>query len=407
MPSAALGIILRQPPTGLRTLTLSNVITDATRRANLQGDGLAEPGGFGVWPAATNIVTQSIPGALATTGVTKAGDAAATLTKVTDATAPFQASSADVWLLDNSAGATDATVDFDGNATAAAYTGSVWAKKIAGSPTVSIEGGGTPTAISGTASYARYTQSLTANLNDNLRITAPAGAVVRFTAGQLETGPIANPFIVTNGGTASRSAGRATVPVQGLFTTTQGAVFTRLRTGHESTAAYPSADAESYVWSWRDDNSNRIGLTYQSPASSFWECLRIAAGAGASLTAADTFVEGDGISTLMAWTAAALFFGLDGAAQTTVANTAIPALAATVVEIGLFASGFGMCADNIRWLLTMKGTPTDADNALMHSWGDIVPTLEQIRQLSPGSKPTLLIPAKTADAVLLPAYFGG
>ena len=392
--------VLRQPPTGLRTLTLANVITDAVRQANIQGDGLPIPSGFGVWPAATNIVTQSIPGALATTGVTKAGDAAATLTKVTDATAPFQASSADVWLLDNSAGSTDATVDFNGNATAAAYTGSVWAKKIAGSPTVSIEGGGTPTAISGTASYARYAQSLTANLNDNLRVTAPAGAVVRFTAGQLETGPIATPFVVTNGGTASRSAGRARVESQGLFTATQGAVFARLSLPYANTALpnvaprvlQAALTGLFQVW------VNGSGINIQTQMSG--------GAAAVNATQALVWVAGGHIGVGAAWTATQLAASGNGAAQTTAVRSELPTMLPTV---DLFDSGDGAreLTGNALFAVLFKGAPTNADWALLHSFGDTVPTLEQIRQLSPGSKPTLLIPAKTADAVLLPAYFGG
>src|SRR3990167_10940935 len=231
------------------------LITDAVRTTGEEGDGQTPPAGVGIWPAATNIVTQSIPGALATTGVTKAGDAGATLTNVTDATAPFQGSSTEVWLLDNSAGATDATVDFDGNATAAAHTGSVWALKVAGSPTVSIEGGGTPTAISGTTVYARYSQSLTATAGDNLRVTAPAGAVVRFTAGQLETGSVATPYIVTDGATAARSASRIQATVADLgITATQGWVVARIVPGYANTALATIGDRR--IFSWRDGGGN-------------------------------------------------------------------------------------------------------------------------------------------------------
>ena len=76
------------------------------------------------------------------------------------------------------------------------------------------------------------------------------------------------------------------------------------------------------------------------------------------------------------------------------------------MDIGSFA-GASHGVGNYLWVLTGKGTLTDADAARINSWGYAVPTLGQIAMLSYASKPTLLIPAKTGDAVLLPAYFEG
>lgn len=362
------------------TMTLSaGVITDAVREADAEGDGETPPAGVGIWPAVTNIVTQSIPGADATTGVTLAGAAEATLTKVTDATAPFQASSTTVWLLDNSGGATDATVDFAGNATAAAHTGSIWAKAITGTPTVSIEGGGTPTDITATASYARFSQSLTANLNDNLRITAPAGAVVRFTAGQLETGEVATPFVVTDGGTAARVAGRVRQPVADLFTATQGWVCTAFAPG------VLAADIQTgaYIFSYYDDDDNRLDAYYDTqPAIIF---LRYASGAGSTDGIVEPAWDAGNVLSIAAWTATAIKTSIGGNFTAGTANNNIPTIASTVVDIGTKAGVQFPIDGRILWRATGSGTLTNADAAALNTLVDVVPTWAQVKGVLPAT----------------------
>jgi len=366
------------------TLTFTGgLITDAVREAGVEGDGLTPPAGVGIWPAATNIVTQSIPGADATTGVTLAGAAEATLTKVADAAAPFQNSSTDVWLLDNSAGGTDATVDFAGNATAAAHTGSAWARAIVGSPTVSIEGGGTPTVIAVSAAYARYSQSRTASAGDNLRITAPAGAVVRFTAGQLETGSIATPFIVTDGGTASRTAGRIQMPVAGLFTATQGAVVARVRSNYASTAD-PVTDPGYFTWA--DDNNNGFRCYYANSANTF-NIRRASGGVVGSQGRLATFAEDESFSVAFAWTATTVNAAFNGSFNTPTADTNIPTLSATSADIGqdfIFTPN-RISGQNFLWFATFAGTLTDADAAALNAFGDTPPTWAQIKGALPAT----------------------
>ena len=66
MASAPPVTILR-PPTGVRTLTFSGgvqvdtptgVTATVARQTNTQGDRLAVPGEYGVWPAATNLIAN-------------------------------------------------------------------------------------------------------------------------------------------------------------------------------------------------------------------------------------------------------------------------------------------------------------------------------------------------------------
>ena len=379
-------------PTDEAMTFTGDLITDAVREADVEGDGLTPPAGVGIWPAATNIVTQSIPGATAGTGVTLAGAVEATLTKVADAAAPFQNSSTDVWLLDNSAGGTDATVDFAGNATAAAHTGSAWARAIVGSPTVSIEGGGTPTVIAVSAAYARYSQSRTASAGDNLRITAPAGAVVRFTAGQLETGSIATPFIATDGGTASRVAGRVQQPVAGLFTATQGAVFARVNPGMTHTTG-DFGDARR-VMDWRNAGVTEfIILEFQGATGATAQVRYNSTASGGSnltLTAANPMTAGTPKSVAYFWRQSPtnqMGISVNGASFTTGQQSTVVAATLNAVanaDVGGAPAG-STIRSNVLWYATFAGTLTDADSAALNAFGDTPPTWDQLYGILPSA----------------------
>ena len=134
--------------------------------------------------------------------------------------------------------------------------------------------------------------------------------------------------------------------------------------------------------------------------------IRLTGGAGENADLNGAQAVGDVRTVVGAWEAARIRISVDGVAFTNAVNSSIPALAAANVDIGSFAGG-SHGDGNYLWVLTGKGTLTDADAARINSWGYAVPTLGQIAMLSYASKPTLLIPAKTGDAVLLPAYFEG
>ena len=409
MISAALAATLRQPPTGLRQATLANVLTDATRLAAVEGDGLPFGSGYGVWPAATNIALRS--NALNTspwvlTGMTVAENGA---------TDPYGGASANLITVTTA----DQVLSQDITVVAStAYTLSFWAKR--GTKTSAeyrvFDLSNGANIVANTSYYASING--TTNTRVTVSFTTPVGCTsiriypLNETAGstgtmsiwqvQLETGSIATPVITTTTGSASRSAGRVQVLVSGLLTATQGWVAGRVRMGFDS----PSS-GEKYLFCWRDDNSNRVGIPWDG-SSAGWQVNRVAGGVGTeSNVAADTFVVGDEITVVGAFTATALSVSKDGGAFVTTADANIPTLAATTFDVGSFASGSGPINSNVRWLITGKGTLTDADVARINSWGNPVPTLDQIAMLSFASKPTLLMPAKTGDMVLLPAYYEG
>lgn len=372
------------PKRGALTLS-AGVITDVTRLAGVEGDGRAYPdSSVGLWPAATNIATQSIPGALATTGVTKAGDAAATLTKVADSTHPFPNATAYVWCLDNSAGAGDATVDFDGNATASAHTASIYAYKTAGTPNLSIEGA-SPTAISG-ATWARYTNTKTATAGDNLRITAPAGAVVYFVAAQFEAGSIATPYIETDGGPASRVAGTVTAPRQ-FLNPAGGGMAIRYRAGMAYTGGISGATRIRLL---NAVNGNNWMILYYDYGTDKWLLGRDnGSGTGETvLSGVQSFALGDTLTIIAEWSASQLSIQIDDAAAVTAASTKAP------LEANLPTTfGFGSAAEppwgNLLWAYGWEGVLSTADRALLVALGDNDPLPHQLRG---GATPSFLAP---------------
>jgi len=359
------------PFTNKVALTLSgSEVTDHTRAAGVQGDGLPLGSGMGIWAAATNKATQSFPGALATTGVTKAGDAAATLDKVTDADAPFQASSTTVWELDNSAGVAAATVEFDGTASAAAHAGSIFAKTSAGTPTLTIAAAGA-VSLTSTGVYTRYQMTVTAGAGNKLRVTAPAGAVVRFTGAQLETGAIATPLIATNGGTAARSAARVQCPVAGLFTEGQGGIYVRWTPGWGN-AAEPPLTSTAVLSGWIADSSNYI-LNHYSLSANAAENARNGVGGGtASIQTAQSLTANAARGNAINWAAAVIGISPDGTSFTIVANTKIPAGLPSTFDIGSGGTVFTnrQMDGNAVWLSTLSQPLSNADSALLHSMGN-------------------------------------
>lgn len=163
------------------------------------------------------------------------------------------------------------------------------------------------------------------------------------------------------------------MPVAGLFTATQGAVFARVAPGIGSSAL---ASGAMPVWEWRDDADNRLITYYDLPSKQF-AALRRASASGGAATIATTFSSGDSLSVSQAWTATTNQLSLNGGAYTSAANTAIPTLAATLLDVGN-SSGASHLRGNVRWFATFAGTLTDADAAALNAFGDTPPTWAQL-----------------------------
>lgn len=390
----------------LQDLTLSgDLITDAERalgQAADVADFLPIPGGVNVWAAYTNKVTQSVPGAAADTNVTVGGDVGAVLSKVVDPLAPVANASGEVWEFDNSAGALDATVEFDGATGATtAHSISISAKAIAGIPTLmlgTLGVGSTPVNITamewpGEAGADNRTKSanITPLSTDVIRITVPAGAVVRFVAPQLQTGSIVTPWRRTDGSSESATAGRAQQPVSDLFTSTQGALLVRM--------AIPWASASTPLalpspFSWYSNSSNHLRCYWNSGAPNKWEFDRRGAAASGTAKVTDSWAAGASVTVAMAWTAALTRLSVDGAAFVEQANTFIPNLSAVTTFDLMSNPGEAVTRimdARLLWAATFSGTLTDADAAALDAFGDTPPTPAQLRAiLGPNARPTSL-----------------
>lgn len=375
----------------VESLTVSgDLITPATRalgQAQTFTDFLPVDTGYGIWPAYTNKTIQSVPGASATTNVTKGGDVAATLTKVVDALAPVANASGEVWELDNSAGSTDATVDFSGATGATtAHSISIAAKVSSGTPTLMLGtagSGSTPVSITSTewpgeaeADNRTRSENITPAANtDVIRVTAPAGCVVRFVAPSLNAGAIALPWRRTAGSSASTTAGRIQMPVADLFTETQGAVFARVMVPWTSE---PVTDPG--VFTWADSVSNRLELHFDTSTGQQVSIVRAAAGSPDNTSQAYAWAANTGFGAAFAWTASAVKVSANGAAFSSKSSSNIPTLSDTAAELGGrtgVTTGREM-SGNILWFATFAGTLTDDDAAALNAFGDTPPTWAQL-----------------------------
>lgn len=176
--------------------------------------------GLELWEPRTNRCTNynaaPTTGAPGNANATLSGDAAATLTMVSDTTnlnagklaalVTAGVLSGTVYCLNNSAGVADAFVTFGGTVTdTTAHRGFIWARGSAGR----LEIGGVQivaiTAVGTT--WTRFEGTRTpAVATEQMRVAAPAGATIYFVLNQLEKGAFATAPIVVAGATATRNA---------------------------------------------------------------------------------------------------------------------------------------------------------------------------------------------------------
>lgn len=376
------------------TLTLAgDLITPTTRalgQAQTFTDFLPVNSGFGIWPAYTNKTIQSVPGANANTNVTVGGDGAAVLSKVVDPLAPVANASGEVWEFDNSAGSTDATADFAGATGATtAHSISISAKVFAGAPTLMLGTAGvgsTPVTITATqwpGEVGTDNRTLSPNIipaaTDLIRVTVPAGAVVRFVAPQLQTGVVATAWRRTNGTSQSTTAGSIQLPVDGLFTPTNAGFFAWLLPGYPVTTLPNTA---ATVFDWRDDGNNRLTFRYEA---SNWSTGRRNI---TSLTQEDvTKMLTRGVPTTVFSGATSAFVrgSVDGGAIEQTANTFIPTLSVTHALIGSGVSGFAPFYGNILGIATFaSGALANGDMVALNAMAP-PPTWAQVKGALPAT----------------------
>lgn len=158
--------------------------------------------------ARTNRITQSNPGAAATTGVTATD---LTVSKATDTDSSFQDIAGEIWSISNSAGGDRY---FLWNGTTGGTTksaGFVRAKVTAGAPSITIAGTGAPAtsiALDTSGDWADNTISFTpGNADNQLQITVPDGATLQIAHAQMEhAADQPSSPILTSGSIVTRAA---------------------------------------------------------------------------------------------------------------------------------------------------------------------------------------------------------
>ncbi|TSD89064.1 hypothetical protein FFK22_008765 [Mycobacterium sp. KBS0706] len=187
--------------------------------------------GLELWENRTNRCTNRNANPTDLTGVTLSGDVLATLTRVDDSAsmpggilaALLTATTINgfVYKLDNSAGSTDAFATISGTISATgACRGSIVYRGSAGRIEI---GGATAVSFGASTPYVRVGGSRTAAATtEQLRVAAPAGAVVYFILNQLEAGAFDTAPIVVNAAIATRNAPQIQRTVGADFNATEG-----------------------------------------------------------------------------------------------------------------------------------------------------------------------------------------
>lgn len=378
------------------------LITDAVRAANVEGDGLTPPAGVGIWPAATNLDTNG--GFETNTTGWSDGGGGSTIARSTEQ-AKFGTHSLKVTNMpSNGTIAAGPSLTL----TNAAYVQSGW---------IYI-----PTAYTGNAprlnvfSTTPPTGTIQASANLSLRdqwqrVTmgpftpdaasldcilywdqsgAPVAAeALYFDGQQTELGSFATPYIETDGGTASRAAGRIQQPVSGLFTATQGWVVARVLPG------FPSTIDGKEVFEWGDSTIKNIAVGWTTGSGGTWFVRRRNNDSPAVAATSDSFSAGTSRTVAAQWGATTQAVSANGGSFSSVANTSIPTLSATSADIGKRGTGNDLwLSGNVLWYATGSGTLTDADAAALNGFGNTPPTPNALSAaLSPAAHPTSLWPA--------------
>ena len=260
-------------------------IDDAVRALGVQGDGLSNDGSTGIWPAATNLVTN---GGFETNtigyGLYTAAGTAGSLARV-NTDAKFGGASLRVITTGDGVGQGFAKTSITGS-TSSPYSVSMWVKAPVGAlltlslaeylaaAFVRVTGNSEYT---GTGNWDRVTFSGTTGAGMDKLIASfftrtSAQALTFYVDGfQIETGLVPTPYIETDGGTASRSAGRIQMPYDpGLFTAHQGWVASRVRMGMAYNTDPGGGTGTPRLIEWALDANNYIEVFFYEGDDKFY-----------------------------------------------------------------------------------------------------------------------------------------
>ena len=344
------------------------VITDAYRALLLDGDGLATPGGLGIWEATTNLCTN--------------GGFESSTTGWTQVSAILAQDGS--WSMFGSKSGRVETADAQENEGAyitfvasggVPHTGSAWARVASGSGTVRARiadnTGSTVTAgasVTLSATPQRVTVTTTSSLTNGatyrLYLETDVQQPLTFWIDGVQPEPksYATPYVATNGAVTTRAAaGVGGIPVS-LLNATTGWMAMRLVTG---LAATGSGNNEVLINAGGDTN-NALQLFYRDSTQKY-VFNRFAGGAGNEVdSAAQSFAAGSPFTLISMWDAGHVYIDVSGTGTISTANTTIPTLSGTT-DIGYSRFTAKQMNGTARWVALGTGTLTGADISYLNS----------------------------------------
>jgi RHS repeat-associated protein len=195
---------------------------------------------------------------------------------------------------------------------------------------------------------------------------------------QLEQSPIPTPYIHTAGSTQTAPAPRLQYPAaSNVFSPTQGWIAFRVRPGFASTDDPLGSANRPRLFLWGDDGGNLIDLRF-APSGHQFELVRGAGGTTDLDASPVTFISGQLVTVIAAWTVTDLKLSFNGGpfVKTTFASAHIPTLAANSFDFG--SGGTVVPArqwlGDILWTAGGAGTLTDVDATAINNNGNSDPT---------------------------------
>lgn len=350
----------------LEPLTMSgNEITDATRAANTQGDGLSNDSSTGIWEATTNLITN---GGVETGTSGWVANNAATIARVTGQ-AKF--GSASLKVTPGSGGRDGAQfsvgVALSGSTT---YTISAWVWG-SGKVMFDILGdgaeqfssyytlGSTPTRITYTWTTQSGTTGITPSIvNANVVQSSPYW----IDGVQVEQKAYATPYVETDGATASRNAARVQAPAS-FLSATQGWVAVRVKMGVSESAltgVHP-------FFSWGNPAVSGYELRGGSGGVDF-----IAPAYGDLVPASPSWSAGDTLTLIAYWkpTSPTLGLSVNGASFNTGGAGSYASIPQSLFDLGGRYTQNGWADADVLWFAAGTGALTNSDAATINAWGN-------------------------------------
>lgn len=275
-----------------------------------------------------------------------------------------------VWKLDNSGGAADAYVDFDGTpGSTDKHTLSVWATCTSGAvlswdDDTDAENIGTGASLARVISPNLTPPSTTAKL----RITVPAGESVWFTGAQLEAALHASPLIASNGFGTLRAAARVQLPAD-VLRYSQGWLAFRVRPGWGN-ADTPIAQVHA-LFQWIVDSNNRLAC-YYNYISDLFIFLSVNAGVTTAAAPTATVTRDTPFTVIIKWSTSGIGISFDGAAFANASGGVRPDLSAVLsFDVGSLGGSSHLCGD-FFWVAGGSGSVSDDEAAAIHACGNTI-----------------------------------